>query len=368
MKKLLIILLTSGIIINISYCKVFAISHDIYSIGDVIPNEVYDYIEINYNEFSENIVNYCRNDNIMISANKISFERPYIVYNFQKIQDEVYYYPISDGNEIVCVVSIIGVLGGYTYEISNNMVSALNDIDYHNTDVIFYLINGMLHIETEVGRYTEELSNIDLIKLSPEEKKFYNSAFNIKKQIVITKIENFVPYIDVENDFVDITTKMGNEVKLYNKQFQYNLRMCWAAAAATVINTLKYKGVTGYEVCNRLGKGYNDGGTILDIQDALSCYDVKYNFIRSSRYLYWENITKNIDAGYPLILQLVSSSYGNHAVTLYGYGIDRNKEKILMIWDSNGIDKRNIEYDSTGSFRITEDGIVYTLNSALSYK
>lgn len=70
---------------------------------------------------------------------------------------------------------------------------------------------------------------------------------------------------------------------------QYGYDMCWASAAATVINYKKTITVTPYEICNRLGIGYDDAGNIYDEQEALSLYGVSYGKIRFSM-LGWDEI------------------------------------------------------------------------------
>lgn len=95
----------------------------------------------------------------------------------------------------------------------------------------------------------------------------------------------------------------------------------------------KTSAVTPFEVCNRMGIGYDKGGTIYNEQDALSKYGVKYGKIRNSM-LEWSVLTKNIDNKHPIIANLKCNDgvLQNHAVTIYGYSSD---SKTIEYWDSN---------------------------------
>lgn len=370
--RLIVVSVAISITIYISYCPMIIYAGTDYDILSAIPSRVDYYIESIYDELCEIIVEKYADDDFSILVKDIIFERPYIVYNFQQSQDEVYYYPVMvRNNQIICIVGIIGLEDGYTFEVKDDMVDILNDMDYHNKDAVFYIIDNALHIETEDGRYTEDLSTEDILKLSDEERIFYYASFMEKKKKMFDKISYFTPHID--NAHGNLNAQMGRTISLYNKQVQYGYNMCWAAASATVINTLKHKIVTAFEICNRVGIGYDDGGTILDVQDALNYYGVKYNYLRQDKYLYWENIIDNIDSGYPLVLQL-TSAYGNHAVTLYGYTTTTNN-RLLEVWDSskrNGSNEEGftwtVNFNNTGAFRTTANGYVYSLGYALSCK
>ncbi|MCM1309014.1 MAG: C39 family peptidase, partial [Butyrivibrio sp.] len=129
----------------------------------------------------------------------------------------------------------------------------------------------------------------------------------------------------------DIKYGAMKTVVLRNKRSQYNYGMCWACVVATIVNTLNWTSYTGYDVCNRMGIGFDEGAEVDEIKTAFSYYGVDYK--KTTSKLPWNSVVKNIDAGYPIamIMDPYPSGQIGHSVTLYGY--DKSNETI-RIWNS----------------------------------
>lgn len=110
--------------------------------------------------------------------------------------------------------------------------------------------------------------------------------------------------------------------------------MCWAAAAATVINYETTSAVTPFEICNYMGIPYDRGGSIYDEQSALSKYGVSYNKIRNDM-LTWDEVVNNIKKKHLIIANLKCNdgTLPAHAVTIYEYV---SSSKQVKYWDSKG--------------------------------
>ena len=58
---------------------------------------------------------------------------PYVIERVgADVQDEIYYYPLINGEDIVLVISVFNATDGWSYSLSEEMVSRLNYIDFEN--------------------------------------------------------------------------------------------------------------------------------------------------------------------------------------------------------------------------------------------
>lgn len=142
--------------------------------------------------------------------------------------------------------------------------------------------------------------------------------------------------------------------------------MCWASAAATIVNYLLNRVVTGFEICNHLGIGYDTGGTIYDVADGINYYGLQYNRISNCK-LGNDEVESNIDDGKPfVIVAYYDDDYMGHDITGYGY-----YGTTIYYWDSNANNGSRgygtFEYNQSGSCLVA-DGKVYSWVGTLSYE
>ena len=274
---------------------------------------------------------------------EILLGNPYIVYNFSEYQDEVYYYPLIVDGKIAAVLGVIGTDWGYTYEISYDcgLIELLEEMDYLNNDCIFYTMDGELYYESENGVNAEPVITMGYSTVQmpdADELAFAAMSFEEKQSVVTDKLDSF-RYVDTQsfdgNEPVDMKYGAMKAITLRKPQSQYAYNMCWACVVATIVNTLNWTSYTGYDVCNRMGIGFNTGAEIEEIRTALSYYGINYK--KTADALGWDKIKQNIDAGYPIAMIMnpyyaTSDSIG-HSITLYGYN-QTSKNKYIEIWNS----------------------------------
>lgn len=131
---------------------------------------------------------------------------------------------------------------------------------------------------------------------------------------------------------------------------QGNYGLCWAASVATTVRYLnysKYASLTAKQVANKMGIGYNDGGSISDIKNALKKYGQTY--LTSSSQLTFGKVQTNIVAQYPVIMVCYDS--GNtvgHAVTCIGYTTYGGIKQVTF-WNSGNKKVTTVEYKTLGT-------------------
>lgn len=342
------------------------------TLAESIPASVTEFIDGKFSDIEESVRSSFAE---IFSEKEIQLGNPYIVYNFSEYQDEVYYYPLIADSKIEAVLGIIGTDWGYTYEISYDygLIELLDKMDYLNNDCIFYTVDGELYYESENDvSYDPGIPVLYSAEQMPDadELAFAAMSFEEKQRVIINKLDYF-RYVDTQSFDVNKTDSMKygamKTITLKNKRSQYNYGMCWACVVATIVNTLNWTAYTGYDVCNRMGIGFDEGAETDEIKTALSYYGVDYK--KTASKLPWDSVVKNIDAGYPIamIMDPYPSGPIGHSVTLYGY--DKSNYNI-RIWNSQienskEGDKYNMEgyskdvYYYNARYDITSDNAVY---------
>lgn len=316
-------------------------------------------------------------DNIVFSENlekTVKVNEPFIIYHVgENQQDKIYYYPVSDEAGVVqLMVEAVIIDGIAECNISDNLVDLINLIDYENNEVLVYRHENSIFVET-----ISKSLNAFYYYNQPEERLLYSdesgwdATFEEKRLAIEESEKNMVEFSPVSIDNSDelLKFKMGGNLVLYNPMGQYGYEMCWASSVATVHNYLMNTVITGFEVCTRMGIGYDGGGTIYDEQDALALYNISYNSPRNSA-LTWSQLTKNIDTSKPIIVNGITTGDIGHAVTIYGYSGTSSSLSNAKIWDSNannGAGGYSTFHYSSGYFT-DASGTAYTWVTSLSYQ
>lgn len=345
-------------------------------IAHFVPQEGKDYVKSNYYSFltgawEEGIYpNLTKKD-----LKKVKIEKPYIIYNFNETQDPVYYFPLSCKKEVISILDLSWDGEQYSLGLENDedMVAVLNSVKYAKKEAIFYEYRGKIVAENKDRKYDTDIpfpfgGNAS----EAEEDAFYEKHFKDKVQDICLRMQNFTPPSKIvwESEDELFHSLLGTEVKLYKPQGQYTYNMCWASAAATVINYWKHSTVTGFEVCNKMGIGYNNGGSIYDIDEAMRKYGVRYSHIKKER-LTWKEVKKNINAGAPIILSAHATANGKirgHAATINGYRTVNGKPRI-NIWNSSEREGKGnyIEVEYNSYFCLKVKGVSYAWDGTLYY-
>ncbi|MBD5156993.1 MAG: hypothetical protein HDT13_05105 [Butyrivibrio sp.] len=355
-----------------------------------IPESVTEYIEDNFSRISEAAADLSGiSSETALPENTFSLGKPYIVYRFSEYQDEIYYYPLILDGKTEAILGIIGTDQGYTHEIARGgeMQSLLNKLDYSDNECIFYVIGNELYCE--IANIEETCLTAPLMygtdcTLSGDEILFLSESFEEKQRIIVEKVSSFKS-VDTQNfsECISENIRYGamKTVALYKQQSQYAYEMCWACVVATIINTLNHTSYTGYDICNRMGIGFDTGAEIEEMKTAFSYYAVNYK--KTNDALSWDKIKQNIDSGYPIAMLMVpyyvTPGINGHSVTLYGYD---SSNHYIRIWNSQNRYNPDLEenennnpfmegYSVTINYNnqkiiLTDGGLAYLWNQTLS--
>lgn len=337
------------IILNISMIIVIAFfvlgiksyaaeKYDFNIMNDSIPKEGMDYFNTNYQSLLNNIVTdpLMNNQNIR-STKSLSIGNPFMIYGNNGEADSTYYIPVLYRNKINYIFELVGTEEGYSLLLTQDMVEELNSINMAKNNFLLYEKDG--HIVAESENKKEDILIPYIVESSKEDKgdeKFLTYNYQKKKQVIKKQMKNIQLEKTLESGKKEFRNyALGSRLTLYKPQGQYDYQMCWACTVANIVNYCNNVIVTGFDVCNRMGIGYNQKGNCYDIRNALKKFGVSgYKTIRNDE-LSWNEIKKNIDKKKPFAISTIGTKgnreYG-HAMTGYGY----NKNKVVSIWDSSG--------------------------------
>lgn len=138
--------------------------------------------------------------------------------------------------------------------------------------------------------------------------------------------------------------------------------LCWAATTATIVNYRSgKKQLEAYNVADYMGIGYDQGGTLNDIKNAIGHYGFSYTAVQQQISL--NNVISMIDAKKPIAMCAYASA-GGHAVTIVGYSNATNNQTVT-IWNSGNHQMQTCTYQSSGTsftyggYKFTWYGTVY---------
>lgn len=356
--------------ISIAFMNAKTISAKEHESSLSIPDRIISYANTKKTE----VINELVQENIITDDEDIQYALPYIIYYPEVNQEAIYYFPLIKDENIVMMVTIIDTEEGLILQSGEEMVEELNAINYLETNYIFYEYEYSLYAENKNEKICLYSYGIGTKIYSETERKkelkFFKKSYKKKKSIINEKIKNMRKCTAaVQSDEEKLQMLMKGTLALHNPRGQYEYGMCWAAAVATVVNYKQQSGITAFEVCNRMGRDYNRGGTIYDEQDALSKYNVTYGKVRLNM-LTWNQIKSNISSKNPIIINLIcnDNSQMAHTVTIYGYTAD-NKIKYWDSYVNNGNGKKmSVLYSKASSNFLVIKGHSYSWGTSLSVK
>lgn len=344
-----------------------------------VPDKVKSHIEKNFKETLEEAKDFSDE----LSTNDINFSnlklgKPYIVNNIEeKEQDSVYYYPVYDitKQKIYFIIEAINTSNEITINFSKGISEELNKLNYLNkTCVLFKDENGM------IGE-NEHQQIIINGRISTNLEKYKKLIFKQKLDDIISVLKN-MKVVEDNNEPNNSNPKIGareekiqdndskKDVKDYNKiapltkkkyvpkliskgskKFPYKYcklhkpkgqgyhGLCWAASCETIVNYNKGKNLTAKEIAKYMKIGVDDGATDEKSQKAMKHYGVSYKLKDSP--LSFEVTKKNIEEKFPIFITTEHKKkikkkieYDWHAVTLYGYKMNKKRTPYILIWNS----------------------------------
>lgn len=339
-KKILSMIIVVGLIVQFCLYPV-AESHAEISFDarmQQISEEATQFIRNNMHAIQE-VAESCSKE-LKIESSKFNdwmLGTPFMIYDLDlDVQEETFFYPLIDKRtgKVFLIASVIGTSVGWQYSINKEMVDELNQIEWPNTNCIFYQSEGKIIAQTKEKKYyfSNRVFN----------DSFDDKTFEAKKKVILddmTKMEkvNISEEIRKSNSLVErysptVTSEMGYYYcNLNNAQGQHGRQMCWAASVATIVNYIKGTNYTAWDVCNTMGIGYDQGAAASEKQQALARYGI--NYVEKSGQSSFSSIMSDIGAKRPIAASTTSSK-GGHAVTVYGYR-NISSGQYVMMWDSN---------------------------------
>lgn len=276
----------------------------------------------------------------------------YLSFYSNDNDEVIYMYPIYDGDECILLALSDGN-GNVTLSEDTRMYDGIISTECTG-EYLSYMDNGNLYIKaqdkcievfgtTDVSGSGEEgyLDDSDMVGT----KDFKTELYATSENDVIKSVS-----LEADNKYGVVTTtkstgsgglsKVTKKCNITNFVSQGNYNLCWASAVATIVNYKNGTGIFGINatrVADRMGIGYNTGATLAQTRSALALYGLSYT--TSNSKMPWWRVKSNIMSDKPFIIGL-TSSYGNHIITGYGYSCDLADSKAytraICAWDSNG--------------------------------
>lgn len=392
MKKFL-----SKLLIDLIICSIFATSFVVSACAQSVNDNVFftfsnenfsEFIPDEANKFAIQIYNemtlYAKDYRTSFNLStddfyNIKLGEPFCIFDVDQIsQKAVFYYPILNGvNQYILLLTVIDTNHSLQASLDNELVNALNKIDYLYTDYVFYKTNNELIAQSQTDviflnaqtcdnpySATNYESIHENLILSLKNFKEYNVEENLLNSDTLQLETYSAAFSSVVNDS-DYKEKM---LKLHNAKGQGNYSRCWAASVATIINYLRGTNVSAAKICDVMNIDYDAGGSIYDKQNALIKYGIFYSKLRN-RTLSWTEIKKNIDNKNPVAMSAVATNAW-HAVTLVGYRSFKVNQYVA-IWDSasngnNGATKVIYYSGANTTFQSSASGPIFTWIYSLS--
>ncbi len=351
-------------------------------IDDKIPTEAIKYANDNFEDVLYSSFGYYEH----LSSNKLenySLGKPFVICALDGIQEEIYYFPICLGDEIVLVVSVIGTDQGYTLSASDELVGLLTENKYLKSELLlFYKSNDSIKVKTNIHTQVADQIQTSNINYNNIVQNFENASWDICVQQISDKIdqmkvinlksriakalddssakEAYSPSFSTDN----LVGQKGSRIcALYNPQGQGALPICWAASVATIVNYRLGTNYSAVNVCDRMGLSYS-GQNINVKQEALAKYGISYQ--KTISQLNLGVVRANIDNKYPIAMSCSNDNNSWHATTLYGYTIATNNNYIV-VHNSGTQSSMTIRYIASGT-TFSYNNSTYTWVKSLHYQ
>ena len=270
---------------------------------------------------------------------------PFTIFSMdinKKANCSTYYFPVLDKEDIVLMICVTKTNDEFSASISTDLSAQLNELrlqlnDSDSSQYIVYTSGGALFADKE-GK-SVKLADTYIASHSKDnfsEKTYKDKLNDIENQynneLITTNIYeqnsdisessnsikySYTPTVTITN-YTDYTDGMLN-TSAVGLVSQENHNMCWAACVANTVRYLQGNTtLTAYNVCDKMGIGYDSAGADLgQTYQALASYNVM-NYYTKGYQISFANVTTNINNKYPVIMGATSSA-GGHMTSLIGY-------------------------------------------------
>lgn len=292
-----------------------------------------------------------------INFKKLTFSDSIIAYDYTK-DGFVYnseFIPIKQENKLI----------GWVIKFSDD-----NNTIYQFTDAFVDVIDNYVDDETKIA-FVYDSNNCYVYD--------GNTLHIVAQSSVCMKSRSDITDLS-EIDFSGI--ELGNYANTYTLQYSANninsraqayiycnvsfvsqnppSNICWAASAACIVNYLRGYSLTAETVARyRFGENYDQLLSSYYLDDVLNSYGLSYSFflqVPSDSVMY-----SNIYNGYPIMARFVSS-YGGHAVVVYGINITGGY--IVLMDPEYGSARANYSLANGYTYVSASAGSTLSLNSA----
>lgn len=272
---------------------------------------------------------------------------PFTIYDFSTdiTTTDTYYYPIMHNKEVRLILAVVDTGLEFSCSLSKSFSEQLNQLE-DKQNVLLYLNGDSLYAQS--SKYNSLLAK----KKDTHSSQFANLSYSEKIQQLhkkslidhTSKTDNEIVPLQLNSTKANLlyiprfstntsTTKKLDLTGCYCNQIKNGIAygMCWAAATATT-----YRYLTGdftlypYNVCNLMGIGYDDGGTVDDVRRALAKKGVTYYC--SADIITFSKVKSEISNRKPVIITgaTYDSNYA-HTVAVTGY---YSSTELMYYWDS----------------------------------
>ena len=208
-------------------------NNDIY--GNKLPKEVTLYFNNIYNEAIE-VAIYAEMIDTNINISDTVIGKGFVIYDEETEENNIWYFPIYYNNEIVTIIKVLYLNNELTYQISDEFVEQLNELEYNVTDILFKFNDEIYCIKENNFTYcisygiTEKVNTFKTYN----EIEYYISNQYITPVLKVNYLNNNNNYARTYNAVKDIN---GGKQCIMSNCFvkQYDYGICWAASVATIV-------------------------------------------------------------------------------------------------------------------------------------
>lgn len=360
-----------------------------FIVGEEAPSDVMQYVKDNMQRMLDSVAE-CKEAYGLedVSLENVELGCPYRIY--METQDNVilYNFPIIKDGKIVLTASAFKD-NDISMSIGNEFVNELNQLKNKKgtTPYLLYEVDGQVFAENE----NEKISLATLSNGSTEEGKVFEDLSYEKKvkrfvsdRTKVVKItdrssKEFFSATVQENEGVSLLASTNGVGRYASNPFSINTNthkqlnmnsckvnqtdkngnergLCWAAATAS---TIRYRnGVTNvyaYTIADKLGIGYDSGGSAIDIKNGLAKYNISYT--AKNDIITIDTVFNRIANKKPVIIIGTNTSKNSaHAVTIIG--CSKPISNFVTVWDSATRSIKNFDY-KTSLPTFSSGGITY---------
>lgn len=181
------------------------------------------------------------------------------------------------------------------------------------------------------GRYDDDSNHQSVATYCEENMELASSC---RQMVKLT----LVPSVIESRSYGTPSTSASLDVPYVANAQVNGAELCWAAATASVVRYLRGGSVTATEIYNRVSTVIpSPTGTTNSVLRGLSFYGIN-NYSSQSTSISFVAMTRQIDAGYPLVLAFMGTSQSvpaAHGVVVCGYMCESDGSVYLQFVDSN---------------------------------